>query len=83
MNRIINDRFMNPAAFGHIRNIPFHIDSNREPPKHIPKWRIARSNARSIGKATYQHTKPCKCGSSERRVYNNECYPCFKLGEKK
>lgn len=77
----INDRFMNPAHIPHTI-IPFRIDGDREPRADISKWRIQRSNARSIGKPTYTHDKPCKCGSVERRVYDNKCSPCFKLENK-
>ena len=73
MNHTINDGFMNPDRFGY-SVVPFKLDGDREPPKHVPKWRIARTNARSMGKRTYEHTKPCKCGSFLRRVYNNECF---------
>ena len=82
MNHIINDSFMNPDRFGY-SVIPFKL-SDREPRKDIPDWRIARSNARSMGKVSYLHTKPSKCcGSLVRRVYNNSCYECFKLERKK
>lgn len=83
MNTTINDSFMNPDRFG-FATIPFKLDGNREPRPDVPKWRIARSNARSMGKPTFQHTKPCKCCSSlERRVYDNKCYPCFKVSKGK
>ena len=79
MQIAINDRFMNPDRFG-FASIPFKLDGDREPPEYIPKWRIARSNARSMGKASFNHTKPCKsCGSLEKRVYDLKCMPCFRL----
>lgn len=80
MNTTINDSFMNPNRFG-FATIPFKLDGNREPRPDVPLWRIARSNARSMGLRTFQHTKQCKCGSRERRVYDNKCYPCFRLNK--
>lgn len=82
MNHIINDSFMNPDRFG-FASIPFKL-SDCEPRSDIPQWRIARTNARSMGKRTFMHTKSCKaCGSFERRVYNNECFNCWKLERSK
>lgn len=73
---------MNPDRFG-FAAIPFKL-SDSEPRKDIALWRIRRTNARSMGKRTFMHTKPCKaCGSFERRVYNNECFNCFKLERSK
>ncbi|KAF1026216.1 MAG: hypothetical protein GAK29_01478 [Acinetobacter bereziniae] len=81
MNHTINDSFMNPDRFVY-SVIPFKL-SDREPRKDIPDWRIARSNARSMGKVSYLYTKPSKCcGSLTRRVYDNSCYECFKLEKK-
>lgn len=80
MNTVINDGFMNPDRFGYAV-IPFKI-SDKEPRKDISPNVIARSNARSMGKRFYEHTKPCKCGSFLRRVYNNECFDCWKLERK-
>lgn len=78
----INDSFMNPDRFG-FAVVPFKLDGNREPPADVPLWRIRRSNARSMGKASFTHTKPCKsCGSLEKRVYDLKCMPCFKLEKK-
>lgn len=54
MNHTINDRFMNPNVHGY-PVAPFKLDGDREPPEYIPEWRIARSNARSMGKATFTH----------------------------
>lgn len=82
MNIDINDGFMNPNRFGY-SVMPFKLDGNREPRPDVPLWRIARTNARSMGKATFTHTKKCKFGSTERRVYDNTCYPCFMLEKKK
>ena len=82
MNHIINDRFMNPNVHGY-SVMPFKLDGDRLPREDIKPWRIARTNARSMGKATFTHTKKCKCGSTERRVYDNTCYPCFMLSKKK
>ena len=83
MQHTINDSFMNPDRFGY-SVIPFKLDGNIEPRSNIAEWRINRTNARSMGKATYLHTKPCKaCLSLIRRVYNNECFDCFKLERKK
>ena len=82
MNHTINDRFMNPNVHGYLV-VPFKLDGDKEPPPHIPLWRIARSNARSMGKASFTHTKPCKyCGSLEKRVYDLKCMPCFKREKK-
>lgn len=79
MNHTINDSFMNPNRFGYAV-MPFKLDGNREPREGIAKWRINRSNSRSMGKRTYLHTKPSKCcGSLIRRVYDNACFECFKL----
>lgn len=80
MNHVINDGFMNPDRFGYAV-IPFKI-SNKEPRKDISPNVIAGSNARSMGKRFYEHTKPCKCGSFLRRVYNNECFDCWKESKK-
>ena len=82
MNISINDRFMNPNVHGYAV-IPFKLDGDRLPREDIKPWRIARSNARSMGRKTFTHTKPCKCGSTERRVYDNTCYPCYKLTKTK
>ena len=70
---------MNPDRFG-FAAIPFKL-SDSEPRDDIPLWRIRRSNSRSMGKPTYHHTKKCKCGSTERRVYNNECFDCYKVSK--
>lgn len=79
MNTTINDSFMNPDRFRYT-SMPFKLDGERLPRPDVPQWRINRTNARSMGKPTFQHTKPCKCcGSLERRVYNNECFDCWKL----
>lgn len=83
MQHTINDSFMNPDRFGYAV-VPFKLEGNKEPPEHIPEWRINRSNARSAGKPMYLHTKPSKCcGSLNRRVYNNECFDCYQLEKKK
>ena len=81
MNHSINDSFMNLSRFGNA-NIPFKL-SDKEPRHDVPKWRISRSNARSMGKASFTHTKACKCGSFEKRVYDLKCMPCFKVSKKK
>lgn len=80
----IKDRFSADfdKVFG-FTNAYFKLDGDREPPEHIPQWRINRTNARSIGKPMYLHTKASKCcGSLVRRVYDNTCYDCF-LKEKR
>ena len=82
MNHSINDSFMNLSRFGNA-NIPFKLNGDRLPGADVPKWRIARSNARSMGKASFTHTKACRCGSFEKRVYDLKCMPCFKLEKKK
>lgn len=77
MNHTINDSFMNPDRFGY-SVIPFKL-SDREPREDVPKWRINRSNARSMGRVSYLHTKPSKCCKSlVRRVYDNSCFECYK-----
>ena len=81
MNHSINDSFMNPDRFGYAV-IPFKLN-DKEPRHDVPKWRIARSNARSMGKASFTHTKACRCGSFEKRVYDLKCMPCFILEKKK
>ena len=69
---------MNLSRFGNA-NIPFKL-SDKEPRADVPLWRINRSNSRSMGKPTYSHTKPCgACLSLIRRVYNNDCFDCWKL----
>lgn len=84
MNLSINDRFMKPDAFGYTKNMSFHIDPERENRADIPLWKIRRSNARSMGRASFTHTKPCKaCGSLEKRAYDLKCMPCFILEKKK
>ena len=81
---MIVDKFQDVARLGHTENIPFKLSPDREPRPDIPKWRLNRTGARSIGKPTYLHTKPCTCcGSLIRRVYNNECFDCFKVSKKK
>ena len=81
MQHTINDSFMNPDRFGYAV-VPFKLDGSRDPRSDVPKWRIARTNARSMGKPTYLHTKPCRdCLSLIRRVYNNECFACWKLSK--
>jgi len=42
---------MNPDRFGYAV-IPFKLAGSLEPRNDIPKWKIARSNARSMGKTT-------------------------------
>lgn len=81
MNHSINDSFMNLSRFGNA-NIPFRL-SDKEPRADVPLWRIARSNARSMGKPSFTHTKACRCGSFEKRVYDLKCMPCFILEKKK
>lgn len=74
---------MNPNVHGY-SVMPFKLDGDRLPRADISEWRIARSNARSMGSASFTHTKPCKsCGSFEKRVYDLKCMPCFKIGKKK
>ena len=81
MNHSINDSFMNLSRFGNA-NIPFKLNGDRLPRADVPKWRIARSNARSMGKSSFTHTKACRCGSFEKRVYDLKCMPCFKREKK-
>ena len=72
---------MNPDRFGYA-NIPFKLNGDRLPRADVPKWKIARSIARSMGKASFTHTKACRCGSFEKRVYDLKCMPCFKREKK-
>lgn len=80
----ILDRF---TAFDRVRGnepLPFKLDGDCEPRADIPQWQINRTNARSAGRKTFLHTKPCRvCGSLERlthRVYAgtkiNKCFVC-------
>lgn len=81
MNHVIKDSFMNPDRFGY-SVIPFKL-SDREPRKDVSPNVIARSNARSMGKVSYLHTKLTKCCNSlVRRVYDNSCFECFKREKK-
>lgn len=83
MNTSIRDKFQDLERFG-TPSIPFKLSGNVEPRSDIPKWRIARSNARSMGKATFAHTKPCaRCGGLEMRVYDVTCAGCHKRGFRK
>ena len=62
----------------------FKLDGDREPRADIPQWRINRTNARSAGRKTFLHTKPCRvCGSLERLTHQvyagtkiNKCFVC-------
>ena len=80
----ILDRF---TAFDRVRGnepLPFKLDGDREPRPDIPQWQINRTNARSAGRKTFQHTAPCRsCGGFIRlthRVYVgtkiNKCAGC-------
>lgn len=80
----ILDRF---TAFDRVRGhepLPFKLDGDREPRADIPQWRINRTNARSAGRKTFLHTKPCRvCGSLERLTHQvyagtkiNKCFVC-------
>jgi len=83
MSSLINDSFMNPDRFGYSL-VPFKVSIDKEPRKDIELWRMRRSSARSMGKRTFMHTRACKsCNSFERRVYNNECFNCWKLEKSK
>lgn len=82
MTHTINDSFMNPDRFGYAV-MPFKLNGDREPPKHVSVNVVSRSNARSMGKAMYEHTRKCReCSSFLRRVYNNSCYTCWKENKK-
>lgn len=81
MNHSINDSFMNLSRFGY-SVVPFKL-GDKTPRSDIPLWRIARSNARSMGRVSYLHTSPTKCCNSlTRRVYDNSCFECFKREKK-
>lgn len=73
----ISDRFQNDFAnvFGVNAG---HFSHGVEKPKRadIPQHQINRSNARSMGRATYQHTKQCRCGSFTRGTWSNKCVGC-------
>ena len=58
MNHSINDSFMNLSRFGNA-NIPFKF-SDKEPRADVPKWRIARTNARSMVKLHICTQSPVK-----------------------
>lgn len=80
---MIADKFLDASRFGVTKITTFKLDGCKEPRPDIPKHQINRSSARSRGDKTFMHTKPCRCGSIERRVYQNDCYPCFKLSKNK
>ena len=83
MNTSIRDKFQDLGRFGNAP-VPFTLTANHIQRADIPKWRIARSNARSMGKPTFTHTKPCaRCGGLEMRVYNVACAECHKRGVRK
>lgn len=43
----------------------------------IPQHQKNRSNARSMGRTTYMHTKQCaQCRSLERDTWSNKCKGC-------
>lgn len=42
----------------------------------IPQNQVNRSNARSMGRRTYQHSKTCNCGSNYRNTWTNKCAGC-------
>ena len=80
---MIHDTFSNLDKFGYA-TLSFKLDGEREPRAGVPVWRIRRTNARSAGRRTFMHTKPCKaCGSFERRVWNNGCFKCWELEKEK
>ena len=58
MNHSINDGFVNPDRFGYAV-IPFKLN-DKEPRPDVPKWRIARTNARSMGKVHICTQSPVK-----------------------
>jgi hypothetical protein len=78
IDTLINDRFS--TDFDCMFGVPatrFKLDGDREPPKDIPPHQINRTNAHSVGRATYQHTTPCKsCGSLTRGTWSNKCKGC-------
>lgn len=83
MNTVINDGFMNPDRFSVSKHTSFKIGTKDPDPRpDIPQWRINRTNARSRGDRTFEHSIECKCGSTIRRVYDNKCYPCWKENKK-
>ena len=81
----IADRFSSDfnRMFGSMP-LAFKLDGDKEPRPDIPKWQINRTNARSAGRKTFQHTAPCRsCGGFIRlthRVYAgtkiNKCAGC-------
>lgn len=68
----------------------FKLPGDRPPRPDIPQWQIDRTNARSVGRRTFMHTKPCRsCGSLERLTHKfyagtkiNKCMTCFNLERK-
>lgn len=80
---MIKDPFTDPTRFG-FANIPFQISVDHVEKADVPQWRIRRSKARSMGSATFVHDKPCRsCGGLVKRVYDVQCWGCFKLRGKK
>lgn len=78
MNHLIQDRFNADfeRMFGYVPT-SFKLDYDKPPRADIPQWQINRSNARSVGRKTFMHTKPCsKCGGLERVVRTNKCKGC-------
>lgn len=80
---MIKDSFLETDRFG-FANIPFQISVDHVERVDVPQWRIRRSKARSMGSATFVHDKPCRsCGGLVKRVYDVQCWGCFKLRGKK
>ena len=44
----------------------------------IPRNQVRRSNARSMGRKSYLHSKTCQCGSNYRNTWTNKCVECGK-----
>lgn len=81
-NTVINDGFMNPARFGYA-SMPFKLNGNKNERHDVPRWRKNRTDARSMGSPKFLHHKPCdECGSLFKRVYNLECFECWKEEKK-
>lgn len=83
LQHMIKDSFLETDRFGHTL-IPFVLNHNIVHRTDVPQWRIRRSKARSMGSATFVHDKPCRsCGGLVKRVYDVQCWGCFKLRGKK
>lgn len=83
MNTALKDKFLDMDRFG-FGQMAFKINGDKNERKDIPECHKRRQNNRSAGIPYYLHDKPSKCcGSLNRRVWNNECYDCYKVSKDK